>query len=122
VKSAELDDGLIPTTWFEGSTSIYGKIINNLNYQFSQHRVGRYRSKRGVPDDGSPYEAGISVTEALGLARTPIGDFNQTKNAPGFALRLSYTPPFVPGLMEAPVFSLPRTSRRAVRMAMTGIR
>jgi hypothetical protein len=50
----------------------------------------------GVPN-GS-YDAGISGIEALGLSRSPIGDFNQTKNAPGFALRLSYTPPFVPGL------------------------
>jgi len=34
VQRPELDNGLIPTTWFEGSTSIYGKIVDNLNYQF----------------------------------------------------------------------------------------
>jgi hypothetical protein len=99
VQRPELDNGLIPTTWFEGSTSIYGKIVNNLNYQFQINTgLEDVGSKDGVPDDRSPYEGGISGMEALGLARTPIGDFNQTKNAPGFALRLSYTPPFAPGL------------------------
>ena len=34
VQRPELDNGLIPTTWFEGSSSIYGKIVDNLNYQF----------------------------------------------------------------------------------------
>jgi hypothetical protein len=99
VQRPELDNGLIPTTWFEGSTSIYGKIVDNLNYQFQINTgLEDVGSKDGVPGDASPYEGGISGMEALGLARTPIGDFNQTKNAPGFALRLSYTPPFAPGL------------------------
>ena len=114
VNRPELDDGLIPTTWFEGSTSIYGKIINNLNYQFQVNTgLEDIGQNGGVPDDGSPYEAGISGTEALGLARTPIGDFNQTKNAPGFALRLSYTPPFVPGLNgSSSVFFTPNVTPR----------
>jgi hypothetical protein len=99
VQRPELYNGLIPSTWFEGSMSIYGKIVNNLNYQFQINTgLEDVGSKEGVPDDGSPYEGGISGTEALGLARTPVGDFHQTKNAPGFALRLSYTPPFLPGL------------------------
>jgi len=97
VQRPELDNGLIPTTWFEGSTSIYGKLVDNLNYQFQINTgLEDIGQNGGVPD--GPYEAGISGEEALALARTPIGDFNQTKNAPGFALRLSYTPPFLPGL------------------------
>ncbi len=97
VQRPELDNGLIPTTWFEGSTSLYGKIVDNLNYQFQINTgLEDIGQNDGVPD--GPYEAGISGVEALGLARTPVGDFNQTKNAPGYALRLSYTPPFVPGL------------------------
>lgn len=97
VQRPELDNGLIPTTWFEGSTSIYGKIVDNLNYQFQINTgLEDIGQNGGVPD--GPYDPGISGTEALALARTPIGDFNQTKNAPGFALRLSYTPPFIPGL------------------------
>jgi len=97
VQRPELDNGLIPTTWFEGSTSLYGKIVDNLNYQFQVNTgLEDIGQNDGVPD--GPYEAGISGVEALGLARTPVGDFNQTKNSPGYALRFSYTPPFVPGL------------------------
>lgn len=97
VQRPELDNGLIPTTWFEGSTSIYGKIVDNLNYQFQVNTGLEDIGQNGGVPNGS-YDAGISGVEALGLSRSPIGDFNQTKNAPGFALRLSYTPPFVPGL------------------------
>jgi hypothetical protein len=114
VNRPELDDGLIPTTWFEGSTSIFGKIVNNLNYQLQINTgLEDIGQNGGVPDDGSPYEAGISGTEALDLARTPIGDFNQAKNAPGFALRLSYTPPFAPGLNgSSSVFFTPNVTPR----------
>jgi hypothetical protein len=99
VDRPELYNGLIPSTWFEGSTSVYGKIVNNLNYQFQINTgLEDLGENGGVPSPGTPYEAGINGMEALGLARTPIGDFNQSKNAPGFALRLSYTPPFAPGL------------------------
>jgi hypothetical protein len=114
VQRPELDNGLIPTTWFEGSTSIYGKIVDNLNYQFQVNTgLEDIGQNGGVPDDGSPYEGGITGTEALALARTPIGDFNQTKNAPGFALRLSYTPPVVPGLNgSSSVFFTPNITPR----------
>jgi hypothetical protein len=114
VQRPELDNGLIPTTWFEGSTSIYGKIVNNLNYQFQVNTgLEDIGQNGGIPDDGSPYEGGITGTEALGLARTPIGDFNQTKNAPGFALRLSYTPPFLPGLNgSSSIFFTPNVTPR----------
>jgi hypothetical protein len=114
VQRPELDNGLIPTTWFEGSTSIYGKIVNNLNYQFQVNTgLEDVGSKEGVPGDRASYEGGISGTEALALARTPIGDFHQTKNAPGFALRLSYTPPFVPGLNgSSSVFFTPNITPR----------
>ena len=97
VQRPELDNGLIPTTWFEGSTSIYGKIVDNLNYQFQVNTGLEDIGQNGGVPNGS-YDPGISGVEALGLSRSPVGDFNQTKNAPGFALRLSYTPPFVPGL------------------------
>ena len=112
VQRPELDNGLIPTTWFEGSTSLYGKIVDNLNYQLQVNTgledIGR---NGGVPD--GPYDPGISGTEALGLARTPIGDFNQAKNALGYALRFSYTPPFVPGLAgSTSVFYTPNVTPR----------
>ncbi|HEX4697644.1 MAG TPA: hypothetical protein VH254_08225 [Candidatus Udaeobacter sp.] len=114
VQRPELDNGLIPTTWFEGSTSVYGKIVDNLNYQFQINTgLEDIGQNGGVPDDGSSYEGGITGTEALGLARTSIGDFNQTKNAPGFALRLSYTPAVVPGLSgSSSVFFTPNVTPR----------
>jgi hypothetical protein len=112
VNRPELDNGLIPTTWFEGSTSIYGKIVDNLNYQFQINTgLEDIGENGGVPE--GPYEAGISGTEALDLARTPIGDFNQTKNAFGYTLRLSYTPPFIPGLAgSTSVFFTPNVEPR----------
>ena len=112
VQRPELDNGLIPTTWFEGSSSIYGKIVDNLNYQFQINTgLEDIGQNGGVPD--GPYDPGISGTEALALARTPIGDFNQTKNAPGFALRLSYTPPVIPGLAgSTSVFYTPNVTPR----------
>jgi hypothetical protein len=115
---------LIPTTWFEGSTSIYGKIVDNLNYQFQINTgLEDIGQNGGVPDDGSPYEGGITGTEALALARTPISATSiKPRMRLAFALRLSYTPPFVPGLNgSSSVFFTP-TSRRGVRLAMTGIR
>lgn len=114
VNRPELYQGLIPSTWFEGSTSVYGKIVNNLNYQFQINTgLEDFGGSGGVPELGTSYEGGISGTEALALARTPIGDFNQTKNAPGFALRLSYTPPFAPGLSgSSSVFFTPNVTPR----------
>ncbi|MBA3963322.1 MAG: autotransporter domain-containing protein [Chthoniobacterales bacterium] len=114
VQRPELYNGLIPSTWFEGSTSLYGKIVDDLNYQFQINTgLEDVGSKEGLPDDGSPYEGGITGNEALGLSRTPVGDFHQTKNAPGFALRLSYTPPFIPGLAgSSSVFYTPNITPR----------
>jgi hypothetical protein len=114
VNRPELYNGLIPSTWFEGSTSIYGKVVDNLNYQFQINTgLEDVGSKEGVPEDHSPYPPGISGMEALGLARTPIGNFNQTQNAPGFALRLSYTPPFAPGLNgSSSIFFTPNVTPR----------
>jgi hypothetical protein len=114
VNRPELYSGLIPSTWFAGSTSVYGKIVDNLNYQFQINTgLEDIGENGGVPSPGTPYEGGISGTEALALARTPIGDFNQSKNAPGFALRLSYTPPFAPGLSgSSSVFYTPNVTPR----------
>ena len=119
VNRPELYNGLIPSTWFEGSTSLYGKIVDNLNYQFQINTgLEDVGSKDGVPDDRSPYPPGISGTDALAFARTPIGDFNQTKNAPGFALRLSYTPPFAPGLNgSSSIFFTPNETPRGAYAA-----
>ena len=66
VNRPELYQGLIPSTWFEGSTSFYGKIVNTLNYQFQINTgLEDVGSKDGVPENGAPYEGGITATEAL---------------------------------------------------------
>jgi hypothetical protein len=114
VNRPELYRGLIPSTWFAGSTSVYGKIVDNLNYQFQINTgLEDLGENGGVPAPGTPYEGGINGIEALARARTPIGDFNQSKNAPGFVLRLSYTPPFAPGLSgSSSVFFTPNITPR----------
>src|SRR5262249_51126138 len=110
----ELANGLIPTTWFGGATSIYGKIVDNLSYQFQVNTgLEDVGSKDGVPPRGIPYPAGISGVDAFALSRTPVGDFSQTKNALGYALRLSYTPPWIPGFAgSTSVFFTPNVTPR----------
>ena len=83
VQRPELDNGLIPTTWFEGSTSIYGKIVDNLNYQFQVNTgLEDIGQNGGVPK--GPMMPASRARKRSALSRNPIGDFNQTKNAPGF--------------------------------------
>ncbi len=105
VDRPELANGLIPTTWFGGATTIYGKIVDNLTYQFQINTgLEDVGSKDGVPARGTPYPAGISGVDAFALSRTPVGDFSQTKNALGYAFRLAYTPPWIPGLAGSTSF------------------
>lgn len=98
----EIYDGLIPSTWFAPSTGAYGKIIDGLNYQFQissgLEDAGTVAEDEdgAVPDGG--YDPGISGSEALGLARAPIGDRLQLGNNLAYAFRLSYTPYVIPGL------------------------
>lgn len=97
----ELYDGLIPSTWFTPATSAYGKVIDGLNYQF-QISAGLEDAGTTADDNGSVpqggYDAGISGSEALSLARAPIGDRSQVGDNLGYTARLSYAPPFIRGL------------------------
>jgi hypothetical protein len=105
VQRPELANGLIPTTWVAPSAGFYGKIVDGLNYQFqvsqSLEDFGDDFDHRGENGAVVPfptgYEAGISGTEALGLARAPLGDFSQLSNKAAFTGRLSYQPGFLPG-------------------------
>ena len=102
VNRPELYQGLIPSTWYTGATSIYGKVVDNLTYQFQLNS--------GVEDSGTltdegdsvvpsgGYDPGISGTDAFGLARPSISDRKQLSNSLGSVLRLGYTPPFIRGL------------------------
>ncbi len=98
VQRPELANGLIPTTWYGGSTSIYGAIVDGLNYQFqvgpgledaAGHDQFAGNDSRTLSNSG-PYQPGISGTpDGLGFAQAPRGA-NQLTNALGYALRLSY--------------------------------
>lgn len=98
----EIYNGLIPATWFAPSTGAYGKVIDGLNYQFQLSSGLEDSGTVADDEDGSVpiggYAAGISGSDALSLARSPIGDRLQLGNNLAYTLRLSYTPEFLPGL------------------------
>jgi hypothetical protein len=120
VERPELYNGLIPSTWFEGSTSLYGRIVDNLNYQFQVSTSLEDAGATGSLPTGG-YDPGISGTDALGLSRAPIGDFTQLNNNIGYALRLSYTPPFVPGLAgSSSVYYTPSVTPRGAYIDASG--
>jgi hypothetical protein len=98
-----LANGLIPTTWREPAASIHGMILDNLNYQFqlssSLEDFGdafEQRTPANTVPPG-PYMAGIDSINGLNFSQAPRGGFAQLTNQLGYAGRLSYTPPFIPG-------------------------
>jgi hypothetical protein len=104
VDRPELENGLIPSTWAAPSTGIYGKIVDNLNYQL--------QLSKGIEDFGDSFDsrtsantvptgsymAGIDGKNALTFGKAPLGDFSQLNNTWATTVQLSYTPPFIPGL------------------------
>ena len=118
---SQLANGLVPTTWFAPAASVYGKIVDGLDYKFqistSLEDFGdsfEARSEGGkVPPIGTPYEAGINGHEALALAKSPTGDFAQLSNDIAYAFRLSYNPSFLPGFAgSTSVYFTPNTTPR----------
>jgi hypothetical protein len=121
VNRPTLANGLVPTTWFEPAMSVYGKIVDNLNYQVqvssSLEDFGNGIQSRtdgnSVPPFPEGYAAGFSGKTALGLARSPIGDFRQLSNVLATAGRLSYTPPFILGFAgSTSLYYSPNTTPR----------
>ncbi len=126
VRRPELDNGLIPTTWRAPATSIYGQIVEGMNYQFQISQAledfgGGFDSRTGantVPlfdalGNPIPYAAGIDGASALGFARPPVGDFRQLSNYLGYTFRLSYAPSFLPGFDGgSSVYFTPSTTPR----------
>ena len=121
VNRPQIANGLVPTTWFAPAASVYGKIVDGLDYKFqistSLEDFGdsfEARSEGGkVPPIGTPYEAGINGHEALGLAKSPTGDFAQLSNDIAYAFRLSYNPSFLPGFAgSTSVYFTPNTTPR----------
>jgi hypothetical protein len=105
VQRPELANGLIPTTWAAPSASIYGKIVDGLNYQvqFSQSAedFGDDFAHRGENGAVVPfpigYAPGVDGLNALTFSHAPLGDFSQMSNQVAVTGRLSYTPSFIPG-------------------------
>jgi hypothetical protein len=103
VNRPELYLGLIPSTWRAPATRVYGLLSNGLSYAFqvsqSIEDFGDSFDKRtdaNIVAPG-PYAGGFSIDSALGLSRTPVGDFRQINDTLAYAGRLDYQPPWLPG-------------------------
>ena len=103
VNRPELYLGLIPSTWRAPATRVYGLLGNGLSYalQVSQsiEDFGDSFDKRtdaNILAAGS-YQGGFSIDNALGLSRTPVGDFRQVNDTLAYAGRLDYQPPWLLG-------------------------
>ncbi len=99
----ELANGLIPTTWFEGSTSIHGSLAGPVSYQFqiSTSLVDDGSNVEAIPASGTPapgYPPGIDGLHALTLSRSSTSENALESNEAGYALRLASTVPGVAGL------------------------
>lgn len=104
VNRPELANGLIPTTWAAPSTGIYGKVADGLEYQlqFSSSLEDYGDAFTSMTDANrvptGSYVGGIDGKTALTNSKAPLGDFRQLNNDIATALRLAYSPAFVPGL------------------------
>src|SRR5215470_97257 len=121
VNRPELADRLVPTTWAVPAASVYGKIVDDLSYQVqvssSLEDFGNGFDARTDGNSPAPfptgYAPGISGKDGLIFARPPRGDFRQLSNDLAWALRLSYTPSFIPGLAgSTSVYFTPNTTPR----------
>jgi hypothetical protein len=105
VERPELGDGLIPTTWYAGSTSIHGQLAGPFSYQLwagssivDDGGNVRDTTDAKTPPDPTGYPAGVDGHEGLGLARPTTSDFLQESDTIAYALRLAYDVPGVRGL------------------------
>jgi hypothetical protein len=123
-----LERALIPTTWRAPSASIWGQIVEGLNYQLQLSTaledfgggIGD-RFAGAVPPFPVGYESGIGGFTALKLARAPIGDFNQLSNYLGYTFRLSYAPSFLPGFDGGTsIYVTPSTTPRGAYSQLDG--
>jgi hypothetical protein len=121
VNRPELANRLVPTTWAVPSAGVYGKILDDLSYQFqvssSLEDFGSGFDARTEGNSPAPfptgYAPGISGTDGLIFARPPRGDFAQLSNDLAYTFRLNYTPPFAPGLAGSTSFYFtPNTTPR----------
>lgn len=118
VNRPEIYNGLIPSTWFQPATRIYGNLGNGFSYAaqalLSVEDFGDDFNKRsrGAVALGS-YEGGFNGHEGLKLSRVPIGDFQQLSNTIAYAGRLDVRPAWLPGFAgSVSVYYSPDTTPR----------
>jgi hypothetical protein len=105
VNRPELYNGLIPSTWFAGASSVYGTIADGLSYQFQVSSsiedfggdFGLRTAANTVPPFPAGYAPGIDGLNALGFSRPVRGGFAQLNDTLAYAGRLDFSPPFLPG-------------------------
>ncbi len=105
VNRPELYNGLIPSTWKAGATSVYGRLAEGLTYtvqastsleDFGGDFATRTDAKT-VPPFPAGYAPGIDGLNALSFSLPVRGDFEQLSNDIAVAGQLSYSPPMLPG-------------------------
>ncbi len=97
------NNGLVPTTWKTPAASVYGRIIDGLDYQIQvSTTLEDFGDSFDNRTDGNhvtsgPYAGGIDGLNGLNSARPPSGDYRQLSNELSWAARLGYEPAFLPG-------------------------
>ena len=121
VDRPELANGLIPTTFAVPSSSIYGQIVEGLNYQFQVSSsledfgddFGLRTAANTVPPFPHGYAPGITGLDALAFAQPARGDFRQLNNDLAYATQLTYAPTFWPGFAGSTgIYFTPNTTPR----------
>jgi len=105
VNRPELYNGLIPSTFKAGASSVYGTIAEGLSYQVQISSsiedfggdFGLRTDAKTVPPFPAGYAPGISGLDALAFSRPVRGDFQQLNNTLAYAGKLDFAPAFLPG-------------------------
>jgi hypothetical protein len=107
VNRPELYNGLIPSTWKAGATSVYGRLAEGLNYSIqasssledfgSDFATRTAANTVPAPVNGVGYAPGIDGLNALGFSRPVLGGFAQLSNDIAVAGQLNYGPTWLPG-------------------------
>lgn len=123
----ELNRGLIPSTWRAPAASIWGQLIEGVNYQFQVNSALEDFGGGPITDARTPlpfpigYDPGITGIEAVRAARAPIGSFRQLSNYLGYIFRLSYAPTFLPGFDSGTsIYFTPSTTPRGAYSQLNG--
>jgi hypothetical protein len=106
VNRPELYNGLIPSTFKAGASSVYGTIADGLSYQVQVSTsiedyggdFGLRTDANAVPPFPTGYAPGISGLDALAFSAPVRGDFAQLSDTVAVAGKLDFAPAFLPGL------------------------